>query len=126
MNANYVSFTVFFVVGESPTAEFYVPTFRNTLSHLHRWCKQLTPPMKMEATECSETSAHKIQTPGIHPEERMQHSEHGESLKSRIFKLSVEARTILSRNLTLCQRPYVTYRYRGVLASRQLHHNWPN
>jgi len=29
--------------------------------------------MKMEQTECSETSAHKIQTPGIHPKERMQH-----------------------------------------------------
>jgi len=27
------------------------------------------PPMKMEQTECSETSAHKIQTPGKYPEE---------------------------------------------------------
>jgi hypothetical protein len=52
--------------------------------------------MKMEETECSETSAHKIQTPGIHPKERIQHSEHGESLKSRILKLSVEATAILS------------------------------
>jgi hypothetical protein len=40
-------------------------------------------PMKMEQTECSETSAYKIQTPGNYPEEGMQHSEHGESLKSR-------------------------------------------
>jgi len=39
--------------------------------------------MKMEQTECSETSAYKIQTPGIYPEGSMQHSEHGESLKSR-------------------------------------------
>ena len=39
--------------------------------------------MKMEQTECSETSAYKIQTPGIYPEENMQHSEHGESLESR-------------------------------------------
>ena len=37
-----------------------------TLFHLHRW-DALTPPMKMELIECSETSAHKIQTPGNHP-----------------------------------------------------------
>jgi hypothetical protein len=41
--------------------------------------------MKMEHTECSETSAYKIQTPGNHPEESIQHSERGESLKSRSF-----------------------------------------
>jgi len=40
--------------------------------------------MKMEQTECSETSAYKIQTPGNYPEENIQHIEHGESLKSRI------------------------------------------
>jgi len=43
------------------------------------------PAMKMEQTECSETSAYKIQMPGNYPEESIQHSEHGESLKSRIF-----------------------------------------
>jgi len=42
-------------------------------------------PMKMEQTECSETSAYKIQTPGNYPEENIQHTEHGESLKSRIL-----------------------------------------
>jgi hypothetical protein len=42
------------------------------------------PPVKMEQTECSETLAYKIQTPGNYPEESIQHSEHGESLKSRI------------------------------------------
>jgi hypothetical protein len=41
------------------------------------------PLMKMERTECSETSAYKIQTPGNYPEESIQHTEHGESLKSR-------------------------------------------
>jgi hypothetical protein len=40
--------------------------------------------MKMEQIECSETSAYKIQTPGNHPEENIQHTEHGESLKSKI------------------------------------------
>jgi len=31
----------------------------------------LTPPMKMEQTERSETSAHNIQTPGNEPKERI-------------------------------------------------------
>jgi hypothetical protein len=39
--------------------------------------------MKMEQTECSETLAYKIQTPGNYPGESIQQSEHGESLKSR-------------------------------------------
>jgi hypothetical protein len=38
--------------------------------------------MKMEQPERSETSAYKIQTPGNHPEENIQHLQHGESLKS--------------------------------------------
>jgi len=37
-----------------------------------------------DGTECSETSAHKIQTPGNYPEENIQHTEHGESLKSTV------------------------------------------
>ena len=40
--------------------------------------------MKMEETECLETSAHKIQKPGNNPEESIQNLEHGESLKSRM------------------------------------------
>jgi len=43
--------------------------------------------MKMEQTECSETSAYKTQTPGNYPEENIQHTENGESLKSRIWYL---------------------------------------
>jgi len=39
--------------------------------------------MKMEQTECSETSTYKFQTPGNYPEENIKHSEHGESLKSK-------------------------------------------
>ena len=39
--------------------------------------------MKMEQTVCSETSAYKLQTPDNYPKERIQHTEHGESLKSR-------------------------------------------
>jgi hypothetical protein len=37
--------------------------------------------MKLE--QCSETSAYKIRTPRNYPEESIQQSEHGESLKSR-------------------------------------------
>jgi ribosomal protein S3AE len=40
--------------------------------------------MKMEQIKYSETSAYKIQTPGNYPEVNIQHTEHGESLKSRI------------------------------------------
>jgi hypothetical protein len=41
-------------------------------------------PVKMEQTECSETSAFKTQTPGNYPKEIIQRSKQGESLKSRI------------------------------------------
>jgi hypothetical protein len=36
---------------------------------------------------CAETSAHKIQTTEYHPKEIIQHSEQGESLKSRKYTL---------------------------------------
>ena len=61
------------------------------LFHFHRWYRWykqeefflLSPPVKMEQTQFSETSANKIQTPGNHTKERIRHSEHGESSKSR-------------------------------------------
>jgi len=31
---------VFFLLGDSPASELYMPTFRNTLFHLHSRCKQ--------------------------------------------------------------------------------------
>ena len=40
--------------------------------------------MKIEQTVCSETSIYKIQTTGNYPEENIQNTEHGESLKSRM------------------------------------------
>jgi len=40
--------------------------------------------MKMELIEGSETSAISIVTPGNYPKENILHTEHGESLKSRI------------------------------------------
>jgi hypothetical protein len=45
--------------------------------------------MKMEQTECSETSAYKVQMPGNYPEESIQHSEQGENLKSGYFVVHI-------------------------------------
>jgi len=57
---------------------FICRQLRNTLFHLHRRHK-----LTEDGMECSKMSAHKIQTSGNHPKERIQHSEHGEILKSR-------------------------------------------
>ena len=70
------SFIVCFLLGNSPASQFYMPTFRNTMFHLHRHL-----PMKMG--QCSDTSAYKIETPGNYPKENTLYSEHGKSLKSR-------------------------------------------
>jgi hypothetical protein len=47
--------------------------------------------MKMEQTECSETLAFKLQTPGNNPNENIRQSKHGESLKSRILSFYLPA-----------------------------------
>jgi hypothetical protein len=51
-----------------------MPTFRNTFpsSYAGSYENHTYPPMKMEQTESSETSAYKIQTPGNYPEESIQ------------------------------------------------------
>ena len=54
---------LYFLLDNSTAPEFYMPTFRNTLFHLHR-------PMKMEQTVCSKKSSYKIQTPGNNLEEK--------------------------------------------------------
>ena len=75
---------VLFLLGDSPWFEFCVDFSEHCLFHLHRWCKH-TPPMKMEQTECSETSTHKIQTTGNRPKEIIQQLEHGGGFKSRKY-----------------------------------------
>ena len=57
----------------------------------------------LPAATCSETSTHKIQTPGNHPKERIQHSENGENLNSRIYRHD-EANSHFSQ---CCERPYI-------------------
>jgi len=72
-------------MGNSPASEFYMPKFRNTLNT--RFLKSSHSsylPAYKDGTECSETSAYKIQTPGNYPEESTQHSKQDESLKPRI------------------------------------------
>jgi hypothetical protein len=57
------------------------------LFHLHRRIDMKDPSYLHtyeDGTECSETSAYKIQTPGNYPGENIQHTEHGESLKPRM------------------------------------------
>jgi hypothetical protein len=62
----------------------YTPTSSNLVYSTHTYL-----PMKMEQTECSETLAYKIQTPGNYPKEIIQHSEHGESLKSKMYLVTL-------------------------------------
>jgi hypothetical protein len=51
----------------------------------------LTPPIKMEQRDCSDTLARTIHKPGNHPkQERIQHTEQGGSLKSRAAGCSKE------------------------------------
>ena len=68
-----------------------MPTFRNTLSVPSSQAGRcdIYLPMKMEHTECSETSAYILQTPGYYQKESIQHIEHGESLKSRVVFFSI-------------------------------------
>jgi hypothetical protein len=67
-------------------------------SRLWRWNRQ-----------CSETLAFKLQTPVNHPEESIQHSEQGESLKSRIVTISLfyffkkKCRCLKLHNSKLCK-----------------------
>ena len=61
--------------------------------------------MKMEQTECSKTSAYKIQTPGNYPEENIEHTEHGECLKSR----SITCTQVFVENAQILNRLKVNY-----------------
>jgi hypothetical protein len=67
---------VFFILGDSPASELYVPTFRNTVcSILVGGVSRIlsTYTAYKDKTECSETPAYKIHKPGNHPKERIQH-----------------------------------------------------
>jgi len=108
-----IKFVVFFLLGDSPASEFYVPTFWNTLNSIFIGgvCPAYTT--YEDGTEHSETSAHKIQTPENRPLERIQHSQHGELLKSRIRQ----------RLLTYIQRTWIYTKDRPALLS-SLQRQW--
>jgi len=84
-------------VGAEPTClrrrRFILRGFRRQvcaeLTCLQRWNRQSVPKRR-----------HKIQTPGNYPEESIQHSEHGESFKSRrpVFpcELGIESSYVMS------------------------------
>jgi len=81
MNVKAITIIIYsFLLGDSLVSECCMQTFRNKLFHLHRSCEH-----EEETEKCSETSAHKIQKPGNHLKEIIQHSEQDESLKSRII-----------------------------------------
>jgi hypothetical protein len=84
-----IKYVLYFLLGNSPASEFYMPMFWNTLFHLHSWIGILHTylPMKMGQTECSQTLAYKIQMLENYPEESIPHSEHSESFKSRKYVL---------------------------------------
>jgi len=84
INCKNICIVVCFLLGYSSASELYMLTFQNNLSVPSSKAGTYRP-MKMEQTESSEMSVYKIQTPGNYPEENIQHSEHGESLKSRKY-----------------------------------------
>jgi len=74
-------------------------TCRNTQAISSQLFFLFTRPMKMEQTQCSETSTHNIQTPGSHPKERIQHSKHAkvwnQEWKSMFCSVSIYFESIL-------------------------------
>jgi len=52
---------------------------------IHKFSHYLPTCLRRRNRQCSETSAYKIRTLGNYPEENIQHTEHGEILKSKIL-----------------------------------------
>jgi hypothetical protein len=65
----------------------------------------------MEQIECSETSAYKIQKPGNYPEENIQCTEHGESLKS---SRSLFTYLPMKMEQSVPKRRHIEFRRRGI------------
>jgi hypothetical protein len=67
-------------------------------------------PTYEDGTECSETMAYKIQTSGKYPEESIQHSEHGKSLKSRTLNIVYSNNPQVKNGTVTC---YIVKKYYG-------------
>jgi len=64
MHKDNVIFVACFLFGDSPAAEFYMPTFRNTLFHLHRQVGACVPKsrhIKFRRRGITQKIAHNIQ-----------------------------------------------------------------
>ena len=79
-------------------------------------------PMKMEQTECSETSAFIIQTPGNYPKENTQFSERGESLKARMLHSTSTAFLGLLNSLDCQELHRFTETQRLIIDFNNAHH----
>jgi hypothetical protein len=62
-----------FLLGNSPASDFYDEVSEHSVVSIFIGGVffLFPPPIKMELTGCSETSAHTIQTPENHPKERI-------------------------------------------------------
>jgi hypothetical protein len=74
----YKILVAFFLLDDFPASELYMPTFRKTVCYIFIGGISTA---YADITECSETSAYKILTPGYHPKERIHFSEHDGSLR---------------------------------------------
>ena len=80
----------------------------------------------MKQTECSETSANKIQTPRNHTKERTQHSEHGETLISRnTDSCCTFTPNLFSTVITIHYSPYILpYVWKSIIHTKHGNLNW--
>jgi hypothetical protein len=60
----------------------------------------------MEQTECSKTSAYKLQTLGHYPKESTQHTEHSESLKSKILCYKLFCLGLIMQTYSMVQKSF--------------------
>jgi hypothetical protein len=74
-------FVVCILLGDAPATELYTPTFWNTLPVPAPYL----PAYEDGTDRVFETLAYKLQTTGNHPEESIQYSEQGRSLKSGVY-----------------------------------------
>ena len=69
-NFRRVLYVVCFLLGNSPASEFYMPTFRSTLFHLHR--QEGAPTCLWRWNRGFRNVGYNIQTPGNYPKENIQ------------------------------------------------------
>ena len=71
--------------------------------HLHMWCKPVTPPVKMEQTDFSKISAHKIQTVAV-----AQKKEHNSNSSNCIWTARLAGMSGILSGWPLCDIVHMT------------------